>query len=285
VKALAAAVLALTAISAQALEPFQRYDDFKRGPIDMNRWLDSERIRTIRNGELRLMQRSYGTSAVDFGATFLNWNESMVNPNAITAIKARIRVNAVEVNACPANLTSVAQSRARIIGGFFNVGFPIPNAPGSLIGDVIAQVRITRFANSVDPAGVLRVQGFATRCTTVDCVFGVGIGPLVDLGTVNLGESTSVQLEWDRAGKRFNFSRDHGAYSGFASYAELGLDDSLPANNPFKQVSTRVEIPNCSSGPLSATVDAAFDKVSVNQSAAPVRVERSHHDNDDRAPD
>lgn len=260
VPAMAAALMAATA--AQAAEPFKLYDKFNEKPLDPTRWLDSERARFIKGGGLHLMQRSWGLAGSDVGLTSANWSTNFSDPAGITQIRARVTVNALETNACTSN-PAIADARARIIGGFFNIGTP---APGSQVGDVTAQVRFMRSSNSTDAPGVLRVQGIVLACTTADCAGGVTIGNIVELGAVNIGTPTTVQMQWDQPAKTFLFSRDGGAYSGTVGYAQ---SDVNPPSVLFRQLSTRVNIPNCQSAPrVNALVDARFDNVFVNQSAA-----------------
>lgn len=258
---LAAACLATA--SAHALEPLRPYDNFAAAPLDLSRWLETERVRVIRGGALNLAQRTPVTTAADSGLSFSSWNENLANPAAVTALRAKVTVNAADPAACAAN-PAAGQARARIIGSFFNVGTPVP---GSQLGDVLAQVRLTRFSNSTDAPGVLRVQGIVSQCTSADCAATTTIGSLVDLGTVNVGTATTVQLQWDAPAKTFLFARDGGAQSGSVVYA---ISDTTPPSVPFKQLSTRLDLPACASTPaLQGWVDASFDNVSVNRSAAP----------------
>lgn len=256
------AIATLTAGPARALEAFKTYDSFSSTQINPALWTSGERNLAIRGGVLNLMQRNWGGTAGDSGLSFSSFNESLANPAAVTALKAKITVSALEVSACASN-PAVAQSRARIIGSFFNIGTP---TPGSQVGDALAQVRLTRFSNSTDPAGTLRVQGLLSVCTNADCS-GTNTLGVVELGTVTLGQSTVVQFQWDQPAKTFLFSRDGGASSGSVPYTQ---DDSTPPSQAFKQVSTRLDIPNCLSGPrVAGSVDAAFDNIAVNRSAAP----------------
>jgi hypothetical protein len=242
--ALAAALFASQA--SHALEPFKTFDNFATAPIDFARWGDPERIRVIKRGGLNLMQRSWGSNQSNSGATFINFNENLANPSVVTALKAKITVNALEVNACPMN-TALGQSRARIIGSFFNTGTPVP---GSQIGDALAQIRLTRFSNSADAAGVLHVQGILSICSSADCNATTTVGNIVDLGTVTVGQATTVQMQWDQPSKSFFFARSAGS--------------------PFKQLSTRLDLPSCAQAtPIAGSVDATFDNVAVNTSAAP----------------
>jgi len=110
------------------------------------------------------------------------------------------------------------------------------------------------------------VQGLLSICSNADCSGATTVGNIVDLGTVALGTPTTIGLQWDKPGKTFYFSRE-GATTGTVAYAQS--DSSLPSLM-FRQLSTRVNVPNCFSAPaVSAVVDARFDNVSVNASAAP----------------
>jgi hypothetical protein len=252
----------LAAAPVQALEPYKIYDRFTDKTIDPVRWSDTEKIREIKGGAMRLMQRTYGLGGSDVGFTPTNWQTNLSNPQNITELKATITVTALEAIACPSN-ASVGDARARIIGGFFNTGTP---TPGSQLNDAIAQVRIVRFSNSTDPAGLLHVSGVLSVCTSADCNNAVTVGNVVDLGTVTVGTPITVSLQWDKPGKTFYFSREGGT-TGTVAYAE---SDASPPGFPFKQVSTRVNVPSCQSAPrVSSLVDAVFDNVFVNRSAAP----------------
>jgi len=255
-------MLATAPAQAQTLEPFKIYDRFGDKAIDPARWQDNEKIRVIRGGSMQLMQRTYGLGSSDTGVTPTNWHSNLSNPFATTALKARITVTALETQACPSN-PAAGDARARILGSFFNRSIP---TPGSQMNDVLGQVRLYRASSSTDPAGMLRVQGILYYCTSADCNNSSTIGNIVDLGTVMIGTPTTVEMRWDRAGKTFYFSRE-GGLTGTVAYAEN--DASLPSFL-FKQLSTRVVVPSCLSAPrVSGLVDALFDNVFVNQSAAP----------------
>ena len=246
----------------QAVEPYGIYDRFGGGTIDPARWQEGERIRTIRGGALHLMQRTWGLGFSDAGVSPVNWHTNFEGPQDITAIKARITVNALETHACPSN-PAVGDARARIIGGFFNVGTP---TPGSQVGDAIAQVRLHRASNATEPPGLLRVQGILAICQNADCASTVTVGNVVDLGTVMVGTAANVGLQWDKSGKTFYFSRE-GSPTGTVAYAQ---SDAMPPGVLFRQLSTRVVVPSClSAARVSGVVDAKFDNVSVNQSALP----------------
>ncbi|RQP23044.1 hypothetical protein [Piscinibacter terrae] len=258
-----AAVALFATTAAHALEPFAPYDQFDEKPLDPARWVEGEQVRAIRGSALQLMQRKLGVGGSDTGLTFANFNTNLTAPAVVTSLRARITVNALEVNACPSN-PALGQSRARIIGTLFNVN--AAPTPGSMVGDVTAQVRITRFSNSADPAGLLRVQGLALLCTSPDCSLGTTIGNVVDLGTVTTGTPTVVQYQWDKASRSIYFARDHGALAGTVGYA---LSDAAPPGLAFHELSTRLDLPNCmSAARVPGSVDAKFDNIAVNQSGA-----------------
>jgi hypothetical protein len=263
VRVVAATAFVLSVSSVQALEPFKVYDQFTDPVISPDRFFASERVLEVRNGGLIVMQRAWPLTTSDVGVGASSWAENLTNPGAITAMRARVNVRAVEVSTCPTNPV-VSNSRARIYGYFFNANVP---TPGSQVDDVTAQVRINRASNSADPPGVLRVQGLLFHCTNFDCSTTTTIGNPVDLGTVTVGTPAVVEFQWDKGGKTFYFSRDRGAYSGAVAYTE---NDTMPPSTLVRQLSTRLDLPNCMGGPRTpGMVDARFDNVQVNQSAAP----------------
>lgn len=252
--------LSLGAAAAQALEPFKIYDRFTDRTIDAARWGDNERVRVVKGGQLQLMQRTWGLGNSDEGLTFGLWNSSIAMPLNVTEIKAQITVTALEAPACAGN-PAIADARARIVGSFFNTGVP---TPGSQLNDVVAQVRVHRASDSTDPPGLLRVDAFVGICRLDDCSGTRPIGEVVDLGTVALGTPTTVQLYWEQPTKTFYFARE-GGLSGTVGYAESDVNEP---SLPFRQLSTRVNVPNCqSAAQVNAMIDAVFDNVSVNRSA------------------
>ena len=138
--------------------------------------------------------------------------------------------------------------RARLFGTFFNTGAPVP---GSFVGDVIVQVRAVRFSNSADPAGVLRVQGLASLCTSSDCNTSTLLGSVIDLGTVNVGTQTEVQMEWRKVDKKFVFLRDAGAQTGELPYT---VSDAAGPGRPLQSIGTRIDVANCATAPTSPII-------------------------------
>src|SRR5437867_2255589 len=82
-----------------------------------------------------------------------------------------------------------------------------------------AQDYLNRASNAADAPGVLRVVANAFVCTNADCSTSSFVGSAL-LGTANVGTSVLLQIEWDKAGKRFLFSRDNGAQTGEVHYTQ-----------------------------------------------------------------
>jgi hypothetical protein len=92
------------------------------------------------------------------------------------------------------------------------------------------------------------------------------MGPVVDLGTVNVGTYTLIQVDWDRPNKQFLFSRDKGAPTAVG----YTVSDSSSPGYDYKFVGTRTEVASCASAPRAyAHIDAKFDNVAVNASVKP----------------
>jgi hypothetical protein len=257
-----AALAALASAPVDALEPFKTYDSFSTTPINPTLWNGWERTRQIKSGQLNLVQRDYGLTSSDSGSTYYNWSDDITDYPLVTELRAKVTVNALEVNACASN-ASVGLARARIYGSFYNVGTPVA---GSQTGDALAQVRLYRLSNSTDAPGLLQVQGLLANCTNTDCSSSNTVGT-VALGTITVGTATTVQLQWDKPNKQFLFSRDSGSSSGTIKYTD---SDAQSPGVPFKRVGTRTDLASCLSNPrVTGYVDASFDNVSVNKSAAP----------------
>jgi hypothetical protein len=264
IQTLAALVAAAIPVGAAwAVEPFKTYDNFSTPTLNGALWTDGERSMGIKSKAFHMTQRYYGSDQSNTGSTYDNFRQYMQVPASITEIRAQITVNAYEVNGCAANTSVLSQTRARLNGAFFNLSTP---TPGSSTNDVLAQVRVLRLSNSTDPAGVLVVQGAVFQCLNSDCSSSSSIG-LVDLGKVNVGTKTTVQMQWDKTNKQFLFSRDAGAESGSVVYV---VSDANPPGAPFKALDERQDIAAClGAAPLTGFMDATFDSVAVNKSALP----------------
>lgn len=249
---------------AGAAEGYANWDLFD-GATEINPrlWLGTERSRLIESGALRFVQRDLGGQADNSGQFNNSWGTNLQNPTAITQMQGVLTVNGFDVTGCAANPGNFSIVQARLVGQFFNAG---PGVPTSRVNDVGAVIRLRRDSNSPDAPGLLRVQGTVFQCMTADCNFGtVGLGD-VDLGTATIGQAVTLKMEWESASKRFNFYRD----SSPVQRVTYTVGDSLAPFLSLRQIGTRTNMANCFSGPRTeGFMDAKFDNISVNASAAP----------------
>jgi hypothetical protein len=259
--AVALAAATVTAPAALAVEAYSTYDNFPgSGPIDATKWSTWERGRKLVGGALNMFQREWGGTASDTGAQAVSWGEDLASPGRITQLKALIKVNAFDTNACAANTTANGFVRARFVSTFFNTGNP---TSGNFTGDVLAQARVGRFSNSADPAGTLRVQGVLNLCTTSDCNQALTLG-VVDLGTATIGQNVDLSMEWVKSLKKFIFRRDSNTIVAEIPYT---VSDSAGPARPLQSIGLRVDTPNCATGPrTTGFIDANFDGVAINRS-------------------
>jgi hypothetical protein len=262
---LAAFALAATFLpTGQAAEGYTLWDDFSAPAINMQRWMAPERTRIIESGSVRFVQRDLGSQNADTGVLANSWGLSLRDPDGVTQMRAFVTVNDYRADGCSVPGSGNTFVQARIIGEFFNAG---PSSPTSRINDVGAVVRITRDSNSIDPAGTLRASGVVYQCTTADCNYDSLTLGTVDLGTVVVGASVPLKVEWEPNLNRFNFYIGSGTAAQRVTYA---VDDTLPPFANFRQIGTRTQVPNCLTGLARSQgmMDAKFDNFAVNSSAA-----------------
>lgn len=259
-----ALLLLASAAQAQALQNYTNFDNFdSAAEISEARWLGMERHRMIEGGALRMIQRDLGSQTGNSGIFSNSWSSSLRNPHLITQIKGVITANAFDITHCADN-PDLGLLQARFNIAFFNTGPGVP-PPGNRINDVGATIRLRREANSMDPANMLRVQGTVYQCTTSDCNYGAFSLGDVDLGTALIGEAVTLRMEWDPPNKRFNFYRGTDPVKR-VNYA---VSDALAPGGPFAVIGTRTTVASCMDGRKSGFMDAKFDSISVNASAAP----------------
>lgn len=269
----------LGGLPVYALEPLGMYDNFNTTFIDPDKWLGDETstsareiVRRIFNRHLQMMLRVSGNMIFDTGS-FTDSNRLVfVNPNpippvpvlpVITAMEATIQVKKVTAVGCAANPV-ISCARARLRGYFFNVGVP---TPGNSLNDVYAEISVQRHSDSIEPANVLDVVYTVAQCTSSGCSTTATLFA-GDLGTVLVGTSVRLRVQWDKANHRFEFQRD-ALTPELASY--FPVSDANPPGFLHKRLDVLGQVPNClppAPRPV-AFMDAAFDNVKVNESAVP----------------
>ena len=248
------------------------YDDFNATQIDPDKWFGiecgpeprsagTEAIRQIQDNRLRLVYRAYGRTDSDRGRSRNEFLLMFHNSAAVTAIKATVQVTDAAATSCPGNPEATI-SWANIGGRFFGTA---PSTPGSAANDVAATIRLVRRSDSTDPPDVLRVRSSVFHCANRPCTAGSTLY-FQDLGPVKLGEMVRLRVQWDRDNHRFIFQRDDDP----EVLAPYTVSDSAPPGDQFKRLSAVHFVPNCTATPRPvAFIEALFDEVMVNESAAP----------------
>jgi hypothetical protein len=248
------------------------YDDFNATQIDPDKWfggeygpeprsVSTEAIRQIQDNRLRLVYRAYGRTDSDSGMSRNELGLFFHNSAAVTAIKATVQVTDAAATSCPGNPEATI-SWATLGGRFFGTA---PSTPGSAANDVVANIRLVRRSDSTDPPDVLRVRSGVFHCADAVCTAGSPIH-FQDLGPVKLGEMVRLRVQWDRDNHRFIFQRDDDP----EVLAPYTVSDSAPPGIQVKLLEAVHLVPNCTATPRPvAFIEALFDDVMVNESAAP----------------
>ena len=207
-----------------------------------------------------MLNQSYagtgGNAGAQTGQVFL----AFTDPGAVTAIRATLTVEEIELRGCADNPEPAAVA-SQIFGSFFNHGIPVPN---SHVGDIAVSVDISRTSNSTDPRRVLRINAAILACVTANCAQATLLAG-IPLGTVLRGEAVTLKVEWDPGNDRFIFQRDDGPEVPLPYTVS---DASAPglANKIFAVNST---VPNCTAASRPASRGRiAWEEVRVNESAA-----------------
>ncbi len=261
----AALVLAAGALApAYAIEDYAMWDNFDGAmQIAPTKWLGFERHRMIEGGALRMIQRDHGSQPDNLGKFADEWVARLPN-QLVKQIKATITVNAFDVSGCAGFPDNRSRTQAWIAGEFFNAGPGVPSS-SNRTNDVGAVITVLRTSDSNNPPGLLNVVGSVHQCTTSDCNARDNLGE-VYLGTATVGEAVTLRLDWDQPNKRFNFYRGSDPVKR-VNY--VVSDAQAPGGDNLRRIATRNELANCMAGRTSGFMDAKFDNVFVNASAAP----------------
>jgi hypothetical protein len=265
-------VVVLIGVPGNAVEPLVLYDDFNATHIDPDKWFggefsvpfpgaSTEAIRQIQDHRLRLAYRSFGQTDSDSGRPRHEFMLRFRDPAAVTAIQATVQVTDAATTGCPGN-PEPTLAWAMLGGRFFGTAATIPE---SAVNDVVASIRLVRRSDATDPPDVLRVRSSIFHCANTPCTTGSGLH-FQDLGPVKRGEMVKLRVQWDRDNHRFIFQRDDGP----EVVAPYTVPDTTPPGIQVKLLDAIHFVPNCTTTPRPmAFIDALFDDVMVNKSAAP----------------
>lgn len=256
----AAIVVALTlSLCAAASGQMVLYDSLRTGVINPDKWVGAPGDPDIReavrqslvvmsssnNVGLHLMQKAYSATTDDNGSSGGLFGLSFPNPSAVTAISFTLVVNQIGVVDCSTN-PGVGVTSAEFRGTFFNID---PSATTSA-HDVVANISIERSLQESGPT----VVGFVQEGS------GIVLGYQV-LGTLALGSTNRLFVQWDQPNHRFVFQLNNGAQVS----EPYNVSDTTPPFYAFKNIDLARVVPHCTSTPRPyATVDAYFRDVYVN---------------------
>ena len=265
-------LVVLIGVPGYAAERLVPYDDFNATHIDPDKWFggeygvafpgaSTEAIRQVQDNRLRLVYRSYGQTDSNSGRLRTELLLIFRNSAAVTAMQAAVRVTDVAATGCPGNPEDTV-AWAMLGGRFF--GTPT-STPGGEVNDTVAFIGMLRGSGSTVPPDVHRARSVVFHCANRPCTTGSELHSQ-DLGPVKRGEMARLRVQWDRDNHRFIFQRDD-APEVFAPYA---VSDTAPPGIQVKLLDAMHFVPNCTVTPRPvAFIEALFDDVMVNESAAP----------------
>jgi hypothetical protein len=266
-------VVVLFGVPGYAAERLVPYDDFNATHMNPDRWFGgefssgvprwgTEAIRQLQDHQLRLMYRSYGSTNAATGTSRSELALMVRNPAFVTAMQAAVTVTDAVTTACPGNPDNTV---ARVVlGGRFFGG--AASTPEGEVRDMVAFIGITQMSGAADPPDVFRAESVVFYCANRPCTAGTQLHRQ-DLGPVKRGEKARLRVQWDRIHRQFIFQRDEQP-EVFARYAVPS--DVVAPVSPSRWLNAMLFAPDCTAPPRPMVfIDALFDDVMVNESAAP----------------
>jgi len=254
---------------AQAVEPYTLYEDWHRADhMRGDRWsgaIDSmpEFRRAVHGHKLSMHLRSEGVTASNVG-TLLQHNRASLNgPTLVTQLLVEAEVHRIEVIGCAANpAPSIIRAVALTLNRFSDG--PVPAAPGSLVGDYLARLQVVRASNSVDPQGILRVQGRLFHCLDAGCLATTTVAAVDFPDAITLGQRVRLQLLWDAPNNQFLVALDHGALQPLPYPAAA---NGRPTVVPLADVRQSGVTANCTAIATVVDAEAEIGRVFTNAAA------------------
>jgi hypothetical protein len=266
-------LMVLIGVPGDAAERLVPYDDFNAAYLNPDRWFggeyssgfpgwSTEAIRQLQDNKLRLGYRSYGAKHSDSGGIRSELVLMFRHAAFVTAILAAVTVTDAVATGCPGN-PDHALARAMLGGRFFG---DAPSTPEGEVRDMVALIGIVHVSGATDPPDVFRAQSVVFYCANRPCTAGTHLHRQ-DLGPVKRGEMARLRVQWDRSHGQFIFQRDEHP-EVFARYAVPS--EIVAPGIPVKLLNAIQFVPHCTATPRPmAFIDALFDDVMVNESAAP----------------
>src|SRR5262249_40983094 len=149
-------------------------------------------IRGLKNGQLDLGLRSFGTTTSNSGTSSGQFRLRLNHPGGLTVLFVQVTPQQVVAQGCPGNVSDTTRPRARLIASFFNDGWS--SGPGDQTGDVQAFLDMVQ-DSSTGPAFLLRI----VHCTDPQCGGTTTIGSVTFTKKWALNQPHTLLLFWDAA--------------------------------------------------------------------------------------
>ena len=157
------------------------------------------------------------------------------------------------------------------MSGFNDGTWPVP---GNRIGDVFVTLQAIRDAVSIDPAGVLQINGFLSRCDHPTCATAPVVSNVtlsVPLPNVSVGPKFWLRVTKDKPNHKFIVAVEAGGVITTANLSYAGvLTDTNESVLPFVNIGVSNSTANCTAGnggPTVADAETAIKTVKTNVSA------------------
>ena len=248
--------LVLTSFAQQgtSFSGLRLYDSFSQKFINPAKWSSQwqcgfpfilECDRDIQDGQLHLRVRGYGAKVSD-GSSQYGQSSVFLTSSLATDLAAHVAVQETSSQGCTDMAGAGTHGQGLLTGSFFNGG------GGTANDDVQAFLQFDRY--STDTPGLVLVGGFLQYQ-------GQFFGN-VTLGSVNVGEPVWVELKWDKAHHQFVerlFTPASNTWQ--VQYIPYTMSDSAPPASPFKELSARVFVDNCTGNQTFADMGINFDNI------------------------
>ena len=263
---LLAVTLLAFAVPGSSIGGEKLYDDFSSRTISPKRWngaggdfwmLEARRdmaVKGTQSPRLRLAMTAY-SSQVDGGYGIGGiYGLYFVNPRGLTGATYDVSVTKAVARGCPGDPSAEVVTGPEFRGRFFNT----QTNPSSQQGDVEVAVGLDRRPTDTDQ--LLTAAFIYQECENANCSIRTTLDQGT-FGTVALGSTNTIGLQWDQPRHRFVFE-----LNGTKRVSAYSVSDSSAPFAPDKEIDVAREIANCAESPRPFTaVEAYFDNVLVRR--------------------
>jgi len=242
------------------------YDDFSSRTISPKRWngaggdfwmLEARRdvaVKGAQSQRLRLAMTAYSPQVDDGYGTGGIYGLYFVSPQGMTGATYDVSVTKAIARDCPGDPSAEVVTGPEFRGRFFNT----QTNPGSQQGDVEVAVGLDRRPTDTDQ--ILTAAFIYQECENANCSIRTTLDQGT-FGTVELGSTNTIGLQWDQPKHRFVFE-----LNGNKRVSAYSVSDSSAPFSPDKEIDVAREIANCAESPRPVTmVEAYFDNIIVRR--------------------